>query len=148
MKMGAASLGTPGPVFRVSPNELSFVSVDAWKAIYGHQSEGKKQPVKSKFYEIYGSGYKKLCIGSERDPKKHGSMKRDLTPAFSTKSLGEQESIIKECIDVFIEKIGSAKEALDMTKWFEMISFDILGSMAFGESFHAVENGILSVPKS
>lgn len=91
---------------------------------------------------MYGSGYKSLCIGSERDPKKHGSMKRNLTAAFSTKALYDQESMIKECIDIFIEKIGFAKEALDMTKWFEMISFDILGSMAFGESFHAVENGM------
>ena len=90
---------------------------------------------------MYGSGYEKSCIGSERDPKKHSSMKRDLTAAFSTKALSDQESIIKDCIDIFIEKIGSEKDALDMTKWFEMVSFDILGSMAFGESFHAVENG-------
>ena len=72
-------------------------------------------------------------------------MKRNLTAAFSTKALSDQESIIKECIDVFIEKIGDAKEALAMTKWVEMVSFDILGSMAFGESFHAVENGIPNV---
>ena len=69
-------------------------------------------------------------------------MKKDLTAAFSTKALSDQESTIQECVDLFIERVGSAKEALDMTKCLEMISFDILGSMAFGESFHAVENGI------
>ena len=95
---------------------------------------------------MYGSGYEKSCIGSERDPKKHGSMKRDLTAAFSTKALSDQESTIQECVDLFIEKVGHAKEALDMTKWFEMITFDILGSMAFGESFHAVENGTQNAP--
>ncbi|KAL3417255.1 BCL4p [Phlyctema vagabunda] len=31
---------------------------------------------------------------------------------------------------------------LNMTKWFEMISFDILGEMAFGEGFHCVEDGM------
>ena len=95
---------------------------------------------------MYGSGYEKSCIGSERDPMKHGGMKKDLTAAFSTKALSDQESTIQECVDLFIEKIGYAKEALDMTKWFEMVSFDILGSMAFGESFHAVENGIHNAP--
>ena len=125
----------------MSPNELSFVSVEAWKEIYGHQPPGKKQPTKSNFYDMYGSGYNKLCVGSERNPKEHSRMKRDLTAAFSTKALTEQESIINECVDTFIMKIGHANEALNMTKWFEMISFDILGSMAFGESFHAVEDG-------
>ncbi len=57
----------------------------------------------------------------------------------------EQEYIIDRCVDSFIKKIDETDDAcgrgLNMTKWYEMISFDILGEMAFGESFHAVENG-------
>lgn len=72
-------------------------------------------------------------------------MKRNLSAAFSTRALVEQESIVDACVDGFVEKIGRMKEArgkgLNLTKWFEMISFDILGEMAFGESFHAVDNG-------
>ncbi|KAK4693411.1 hypothetical protein P7C71_g3982, partial [Lecanoromycetidae sp. Uapishka_2] len=130
-----------GAVFRVSPNELSFATPQAWKAIYGHQPAGKDQPVKSHFYDLYGSGYKRLCIGSEQDPNVHRRMKRDLTAAFSTKALLEQEGLISNCVDRFVSKIGEPAEPLNMTKWFEMISFDILGEMAFGESFGAVENG-------
>ena len=136
-----------GPVFRVSPNELSFASADSWKAIYGHQPAGKPTAVKSKFYDMYGSGYNSLCIGSERDPKRHSAMKRNLTAAFSTRALLEQESIIGNCIDDFVTKVGEANsklpQGLNMTKWYEMLSFDILGEMAFGESFHAVESGTL-----
>lgn len=134
----------PGPVFRVSPNELSFASVGSWKAIYGHASAGK-QPIKSKFYDMYGSAYNSLCIGSERDPKKHSGMKRNLSAAFSTQALLEQEDVIQGSVDGFIEKIRSLPEArakgLNMTHWFEMVSFDVLGEMAFGESFHAVQDG-------
>ncbi|KAK2753895.1 hypothetical protein FQN54_007254 [Arachnomyces sp. PD_36] len=134
-----------GPVFRVSPNELSFASVGSWKAIYGHPGVGGQHHVKSKFYEMYGSGYNSLCVGSERDPKRHSAMKKNLSAAFSTKALLEQESIVNSCVDAFVKKIGEQKESkeqgLNMTKWFEMISFDILGEMAFGESFHAVEQG-------
>lgn len=131
-----------GPVFRVSPNELSFASVDSWKAIYGHQATGKPTPVKGKFYDIYGSAYSTGCIGSERDPKKHGQMKRNLTAAFSSRALTEQERIIQLCVDGFVERIGEvANDGLDMTKWFEMVAFDILGEMAFGEGFHAVDSG-------
>ncbi|KAI9787993.1 MAG: hypothetical protein M1816_007297 [Peltula sp. TS41687] len=71
-------------------------------------------------------------------------MKRNLTSAFSTRALTEQEDIINGCVDGFVEKLGSMEGAktkgLNMTKWYEMISFDILGEMAFGESFHAVED--------
>ncbi|KAF2492614.1 putative cytochrome P450, partial [Lophium mytilinum] len=134
-----------GPVFRVSPNELSFASVNSWKAIYGHQPAGKPVPPKAEFYDIYGSAYKTGCIGSERNPQRHSRMKKNLTAAFSTRALTEQEGIISGCVDRFVEKIGTTKgarsEGLNMVKWFEMIAFDILGQMAFGESFHAVDSG-------
>ncbi len=136
-----------GYVFRVSPNELSFASVDSWKSIYGHQIGGRPTPVKGEFYDIYGSAYRTGCIGSERNPLKHSRMKRNLTAAFSTRALTEQEDIISRCVDTFLDKIGSIRDArdngLNIVKWFEMVAFDILGEMTFGESFHAVESGLL-----
>jgi hypothetical protein len=71
-------------------------------------------------------------------------MRKSLTPAFSTKALVEQESIVQSCIDEFINKVGeegTREKGLNMTKWFEMLAFDILGEMAFGETFHCIQNG-------
>lgn len=134
-----------GSVFRVSPNELSFASVVSWKDIYGHQTTGKPAIIKSEFYEMYGAGFKSLCVGSERNPSKHQKMRRSLSSAFSTKALMEQERIVAENIDAFIEKLGRLggpnTNGLNMSKWYEMIAFDILGDMAFGESFRCIENG-------
>ncbi|KAL8955076.1 MAG: hypothetical protein Q9193_006923 [Seirophora villosa] len=133
-----------GPVFRVSPNELSFATVTSWKAIYGHAIAGKPTAVKSKFYEMYGAGFNSWCIGSERDPKVHGRMKKLLSHAFSTKALIEQEDIIQSSINAFIDKIGPESQTpkgLNVGEWYQMVAFDILGDMAFGESFHCVENG-------
>ena len=130
-----------GKVFRVSPNELSFASVKSWKGIYGPWP-GQPPFLKSDFYEIFGAGFDSLCIGSERDPAQHARMKRFLAPAFTTKALSEQEYIVQGCIDAFIAKlrtVGGAKDGLNMTVWYEMIAFDILGEMAFGESFHCIE---------
>ncbi|PLB51667.1 putative cytochrome P450 [Aspergillus steynii IBT 23096] len=128
-------------VVRVAPNELSCASVESWKAIYGPV----KKPVgKSEFYEIYGSGFRSLCVGSERNPQRHSRMKRSLAAAFSTKALTEQESIINNCVDRFIGRLGTdgqSSTGLNMIKWFEMLAFDMLGEMAFGESFHCVEAG-------
>lgn len=132
-----------GPIVRVSPNEISFASVASWKDIYGHKSAGKQTPVKSEFYEIYGSGFNSLCIGSERDPQKHSQMKASLSAAFSTKALQEQEHIVSEVVDAFIARIGEqcGGVGINMTKWYEMVAFDILGEMAFGNSFHSIQDG-------
>ncbi|KAI9837894.1 MAG: Cytochrome P450 monooxygenase orf9 [Sclerophora amabilis] len=100
--------------------------------------------VKSEFYDMYGSGFHSLCIGSERNPKTHSRMRKSLSAAFSTKALLEQESIVQRCVNGFIERLtseGTKPAGLNITKWFEMLAFDILGEMAFGESFHCVENG-------
>jgi hypothetical protein len=132
-----------GPVFRVSPNELSFASVKSWKDIYGPWA-GKQPFVKSEFYDIYGTGFDSLCIGSERDPAEHNRMKRSLAGMFSTKSVFEQESIMQEVLDRFISRVGQfsdLKEGLNMTDWYDMVAFDVLGEMAFGESFGSIESG-------
>ncbi|KAK1638560.1 cytochrome P450, partial [Colletotrichum phormii] len=133
-----------GPVVRVSPNELSFATVESWKAIYGHRVAGAPPVIKSELYDIYGAGFKSLCIGSERDPHKHGQMRKMLSAAFSTKMLLDQEDIITKTVDAFVHRLGEdgfKSEGLNMTKWFEMIAFDSLGEMAFGESFHSVKAG-------
>lgn len=100
---------------------------------------------------MYGSGYDSLCIGSERDPQNHARMKKSLTNAFSTKALLDQEHIIQRCIDGFVNKIGHAtkrEKGVNVSDWYEMIAFDILGEMAFGESFRCVENGLAHFRRS
>jgi cytochrome P450 len=117
--------------------------VESWRAIYGHAPPGQKIAVKSEFYEIYGAGFRELCIGSERDPSKHAGMRKMLSSAFSQRALLEAEELVANTIDLFIRTIGdigSAPEGLNMTKWYEMVSFDILGEMAFGESFGSIES--------
>lgn len=134
-----------GPIVRVAPNELSFNSVESWKAIYGNTIPDKPMPVKSSFYDIYGAGFRKLCIGSERNPQKHAEMRKMLSPAFSQRSLLEQEIIISGVVDQFVRLIGERapfdSKGINMTKWFEIVTFDILGEMAFGESFGGLDRG-------
>lgn len=73
-------------------------------------------------------------------------MKRSLAGSFSTRALIEQEPTMNKCIDEFVEKIRGMPlvdtKGIDMTHWFEMVAFDILGEMSFGESFGAVQSGM------
>jgi hypothetical protein len=119
--------------------------VESWKAIYGHPTRGKEIAPKGPFYEVFAAGFNSKCVGSERDPKKHAAMRKMLNPAFSQRGLLEQEEIISGIIDKFVhnlgEKSGPGTKGLNMRKWYEMNSFDILGEMAFGESFHSLDTG-------
>lgn len=95
---------------------------------------------------MFGAAYKTGCIGSERDPAVHARKKRNLTAAFSAKALAGQESIVQNCLDNFVEKLGplsrkSEGKGINVVHWVEMAIFDILGEMAFGEGFGCIEKG-------
>ncbi|KAI1381281.1 putative cytochrome P450 [Hypoxylon crocopeplum] len=119
-----------GPVFRVSPNELSFSSLQSYKDIYGYPPPGSEQCIKSDFYDIFGNGFNTGCIGSERNPKVHAKKKKHLLAAFSAKALAAQEDIIQRCIDGFVLKIGPISQK----------SSEGINLMAFGESFGCIQS--------
>jgi hypothetical protein len=69
-------------------------------------------------------------------------MRKMLSHAFSTKALLEQEPLISRNVDTFIHKIGTikadgGKRGVDITRWFNHVTFDIMGGVAFGDSFGA-----------
>ena len=130
-----------GPVVRVAPDELSFSSVQSWQDIYG-ASPGRQAYTKSLFYEGGCFANEALSIVSERDHAKHRDMRRYLSTVFSERSLKEQEYLVAKVIDRFVERIGEARtDPIDMTTWFNLLTFDIIGELAFGESFGGIESG-------
>ena len=74
----------------------------------------------------------------------HAQMRRYLSHAFSDRSLTEQEAIISQTIDAWVEgalERGSGPKGFDIGKGYEMMTFDIIGDLAFGETFGGVETG-------
>lgn len=128
---------------RVAPNEVSFSTASSWRDIYGPR-KGVGTFIKSEFYDGGNFASESLSIVSERDPKSHAEMRKYLSSAFSDRSMKAQEPLIAECADNFIEKLGEAGKAVggtDMTMWFNLTTFDIIGSLAFGEDFGGVKTG-------
>ncbi|KAG9963016.1 benzoate 4-monooxygenase cytochrome P450, partial [Aureobasidium melanogenum] len=131
-----------GSVVRTSPNELSFSTSQSWKDIYGSRP-GHQVFRKSPFYEGASFDGKTLSIISETDPANHKNMRAQLSNAFSDKSLRDQERLITEPIDLFIDqigKMGDCPQGIDIVMWFNLMTFDIIGSLAFGESFGGLES--------
>ncbi|KAF7532639.1 hypothetical protein G7054_g7772 [Neopestalotiopsis clavispora] len=129
-----------GDVFRVAPNELSFASPQSYQDIYGHVSKGRGRFLKTEFYD---NGAPRIV--SVRDPEVHARQRKALSHAFSAKALRSQETIVHQYVDMFIEqlsKLGNAgQKAIDASEAYNWVTFDIIGDLAFGESFNAVADG-------
>jgi len=77
------------------------------------------------------------------DAKNHVRHRRLLSHAFSDKALVEQERIIAQYIDLFIQRLhesAASDSILDISTWFNYATFDILGDLAFGQSFDCLRN--------
>jgi cytochrome P450 len=126
---------------RIAPNEISISTVTAAKDIYGHASKGRSTFLKSEFYRV---GNEAPSIVRERDPQKHQEVRRHLSHGFSAKALRLQTDLVIQYVDLFvkqIEKLGNVREGIRMDEWYNWVTFDIIGDLAFGESFNAVAEG-------
>ncbi|KAI0396354.1 cytochrome P450 [Xylariaceae sp. FL0594] len=131
-----------GPVVRTSPNELSFNTAQSWRDIYGFRPSHKTF-VKSPFYDGGSFADAAHSIVSERDPTQHGIMRKYLSHAFSDRSLKEQEGLVTEMVDLFMHQIGKfgpQPGGVDIVMWFNLLTLDIIGSLAFGEPFGGLES--------
>ena len=73
-------------------------------------------------------------------------MRKYLSHAFSDRSLKEQEDLVSEIVDEFVSQLGihaSGKDGANLVLWFNLTTFDIIGSLAFGESFGGLKSGQL-----
>lgn len=72
------------------------------------------------------------------DEVDHTRQKRLLTHAFSERAMREQEPLIMSYVDQFIEKLrgySRSGEPVNLEKWLNFLTFDIVGDLAFGEPF-------------
>lgn len=132
-----------GPVVRIAPNELSFDTARSWKDIYGSRP-GHLPFCKSEFYD--GGFFSGLAYSviTERDPSVHAKLRKTLLTAFSDRSLKEQEYLIDEGVNEFISELGThaaVEQGSDLALWVSLATFDIIGSLAFGESFGGLKTG-------
>lgn len=63
--------------------------------------------------------------------------------AFSDAAIREQETLIKQHIDLLFDQLrkrATCKEPVDIVKWYNYTTFDIIGDLVFAEPFGCLEN--------
>ncbi|KAI2628673.1 cytochrome P450 monooxygenase-like protein [Hypoxylon sp. NC1633] len=130
-----------GDVVRVAPNELSFCTPQSYQDIYGPPSKGRGRFLKTEFYDVS----KIPRITSARDPEVHARQRKALSYAFSPRALRDQEVVIRDYVDMLIrqlDQLGKAgKKGIPINEAYDWLTFDIIGELAFGESFNAIADG-------
>lgn len=129
-----------GDVVRVAPNELSFTNPAAWRDIHTRNFQRPRE------YKDKPPGKKAENLISA-DESDHTRFRKILAPAFSEKSIQEQQPVIKGYIALLIQKLHEAIEqdasenatVVDVLKWFNYTTFDIIGGVLWGSSFGCLD---------
>ncbi|KAF6234906.1 hypothetical protein HO173_006836 [Letharia columbiana] len=125
-------------VVRISPDELSFISPSAWEDLCGHRQGRPSFPRDLRVY----AGVNSILTANDAD---HNRMRRLLSHAFSNTALKEQEALIRVQVEILINGLrkqieGPSKGKVDLSDWYHWTTFDVIGDLAFGESFHCLSD--------
>lgn len=79
------------------------------------------------------------------DTEDHDRQRRIISHAFSTTALREQEVLVGHYADLMVqrlrERVAKGEDTVDILRWYQYATFDIIGDLCFGESFHCLEEG-------
>ncbi|KAI9146702.1 Reducing polyketide synthase hmp8 [Paramyrothecium foliicola] len=141
-----------GDIVRLAPDELSFLAPESWKEIMGHRQQGQKENGKDPNYAPPAT---QDIIGANRVD--HTRMRKALSHGFSQQAMLNQQPLIKGYIDLFMRRLkensSDGTKSVDMTAWYNYCTFDLIGDLAFGESFgcrfqvlHLAKEGLPKAP--
>ncbi|CCU75987.1 putative benzoate 4-monooxygenase cytochrome P450 [Blumeria hordei DH14] len=131
-----------GLVVRISPTELSYIDVQAWTDIYAQSTtrESGNLPKGTRNLRFEDNGAVSIFNAKDAD---HRRIRRIQNHMFSEKAIAGQEPLIKTYTDLLIsilrEKASNpSTSVVNLVDWYNYTTFDIIGELAFGESFECL----------
>ncbi|KAI3336049.1 cytochrome P450 [Ustulina deusta] len=130
-----------GPVVRVSPDEISFISVEARQEIYGLRKGGMNMEKSPIFLggvgAVGGQNGVSLAINEH-----HTRQRKALGYLFTNSALLQLENLvivhIYKLVEAFHAKAAEGR-AVDVSSWYSYAAFDIMGDLCFAEPFGCLE---------
>lgn len=126
-----------GPIVRIAPNQLAIDGSIGWSEVFARHSsvpEFEKTPT------FYGPRNGIGILPARHDD--HQRQRRLIAYAFSAAALTEQESYLKYYIDLLMTRLRErmlAGTPVDMARWYNYLTFDIIGELAFADPFYCLE---------
>ncbi|KAL4757704.1 cytochrome P450 [Aspergillus foveolatus] len=132
-----------GPIVRVSPTEVSVVSLPEFREIHRVGSPF----LKSNWYEKFVMGQHSLGVFAMSDPKQHGPRRRLFARALSNTELRRVwEGVVRCKVQLAVDRMKGELEAdggrCDVLKWWTFLATDVVGHLMFGEDFDMLNIGV------
>lgn len=129
-----------GDIVRTGPNSISVDGTIGWPEVYGHSRGGRPEFPKWKpFFELGDASYTSIFTANRED---HRRERRIVAHAFSDAAIKGQEALIMQYIDKLFDhfrKHAEQRIPTDVVRWYNFTTFDIVGDLALGESFHCLD---------
>ncbi|KAI1102057.1 cytochrome P450 [Jackrogersella minutella] len=138
-----------GPAVRISPNEVSFDSKEAFQAIYS----GSQYIEKGDFYWALSNNPGRIdwrfrrhqgdafAFNGELNMKRYKSHRRNINATYSTSSLRKYSDRLDEVMDRFVAKLKTQEgEVLDLADWVHLAIVECLAAVTLDWSPGFIED--------
>ena len=124
-----------GKYVRTGADVLSISDPDLHEAAYAPNTHFRKS-------EWYDNSKPFDSMHTTRDRALHDRRRRLWAPAFSDKALREYEPKVRMFNDKLLERVREhGSGPINMSKWFNLYSFDVMGRLAFGKDYGMLDSG-------
>ncbi|KAJ5663234.1 hypothetical protein N7507_003965 [Penicillium longicatenatum] len=111
------------------PTELSISDPVAVKLLYSSQAKTLKGP-------WYNCIEPRVSVQTDRDKASHARRRKTWDQGFSSQALRDYEPRVAHYTAQLIQAIEKElNKPMNMTKWFNLYSIDVMGDLSFGKSF-------------
>lgn len=127
---------TPGPIVRISPNEVSIQDVHFHDTIYRIGSSFEKDPA---FYSGFGVSHSMFAT---RSNALHSAMRASFNPFFSRRNILRLEHAVADTVRKLCARIDAAAHSavpFDMLHGFKAVSIDVITGFAFDFSYNLLD---------
>ncbi|ORY71471.1 cytochrome protein [Pseudomassariella vexata] len=129
-----------GKVVRIGPNELSYCEAAVWRDVWAYR-KGHEEFSKTSLQIVVPPNGTYGILGASR--MDHRRVRKLLSHSFSEKAMREQHPTIKKHVDLLVDRLRerAGKEPQNIVEWFNWTTFDVIGALAFDQSFNCLEHG-------
>jgi cytochrome P450 len=131
-----------GPLIRLGPNEVSCSDPASIPLVYRERNPLPKAPW---YKTLRPQGISSQAdLFSETNEDAHSRHRKIVGPVYQMANILKNEASIDDCINLFVRRLhefADRKQELDFGHWLEMLAYDIIGRVQFGQTLGFLETG-------
>ncbi|KAK3111707.1 hypothetical protein LTR53_012755 [Teratosphaeriaceae sp. CCFEE 6253] len=124
-----------GRIVRIGSGDLSIIDPDGMDVSYGLNAKA----IKSSWYD---GDAPLTSMHTTRNKALHDKRRKVWAGAFADRALREYETVVDSYNAKIVQRFGeSVGESVNVAKWFNLYSFDVMGRLAFGKDYGMLDSG-------